>query len=93
METIEKFLVKHLSDASEECRREARQAWFEFERLFPFQANGIRAYLDGAVVKAIEDEERGEKTRFERALQEETKSPSEMLQKSLDMAQTAVQKK
>lgn len=58
IEHIETFLEKTLGDASEEARREARHAWFEFERSFPLRASKMMDYLEGSVIKAIEDDVR-----------------------------------
>lgn len=43
---IEYFLQTTLIDASEEARRSARLAWYEYERAFPFRQARLYELLD-----------------------------------------------
>lgn len=46
IELVESFLQSVLTDANEECWRQARLAWFEFEKCFEFRGSRLMELFD-----------------------------------------------
>ena len=61
--TFEIMIEKLISDANNETRNYARQAFLEYQNLFPAKAQKLYAKLDNATQKAVNEEKNSSKDR------------------------------